>query len=394
MPGFELIGEEERKAVNQLFDDGGVLFAHGFDSLRNGRYHVREFETKFAKRVGVKYAQAVSSGTAAIKVALISMGVKPGDEVITQAFTFIATAEAIIDVGAKPVFVNIDKSLNMDPNELEAAITSKTKVIMPVHMLGVSCDQDKIQKIAKKYNIFVLDDSCEALGAKWGGKPLGVSSDVSTWSFDHGKTVVCGEGGMITTNNKDLYLLAKEYHDHGHMNNEELPRGKDTHRIYGFNYRMTEIQAVIASVQLDKMDYIVQKNRENYAYLESELATIKEIQFRTIPSKCSPLCDTLIISFEDKRIANMLVDKLIENQLSTKNVPDAIEWHFAKYWTHMLEEFQMSKQELLEYLKPSSEIIERSVALPIMVAIDFQDVKKQAVKIKELVKSVVKTVLD
>ena len=388
MPGFELIGEEERKAVNQLFDDGGVLFAHGFDSLRNGRYHVREFETKFAKRVGVKYAQAVSSGTAAIKVALISMGVKPGDEVITQAFTFIATAEAIIDVGAKPVFVNIDKSLNMDPNELEAAITSKTKVIMPVHMLGVSCDQDKIQKIAKKYNIFVLDDSCEALGAKWGGKPLGVSSDVSTWSFDHGKTVVCGEGGMITTDNKDLYLLAKEYHDHGHMSNKTLPRGKDTHRIYGFNYRMTEIQAVIASVQLDKIDYIVKKNREYYAYLESELASIEGVKFRQIPAKCSPLCDTLIISFEDKKIANMLVDKLIENKLATKNVPDAIEWHFAKYWDHMLEEFQMSKEELQEHLIPSSKIIERSVALPIMIAIEPEEVKKQAIKIRDIIKSI------
>ena len=394
MPGFELIGEEEREAVNQLFDDGGVLLAHGFDKARNGRYHVREFEAKFAKRVGVKYAQAISSGTAAIKVALIALGVKPGDEVITQAFTFIATVEAIIDVGAKPVLVNINTSLNMDPNALEAAITVKTKVIMPVHMLGVACDQDAIHRIAKKHNLFILDDSCEALGAEWDGRPLGVSSDISTWSFDHGKTIVCGEGGMITTNNKELYLLSKEYHDHGHMNNVELPRGKDTHRIYGFNYRMTEIQAVIANVQLDKMDYIVQKNRENYAYLESELASIKEIQFRKIPLKCNPLCDTLIISFEDKRIANMLVDMLIKNQLSTKNVPDAIEWHFAKYWTHMLEEFQMSKQELLEYLKPSSEIIERSVALPIMVAIDFKDVKKQAIKIKKLVKSVVKTVLD
>jgi dTDP-4-amino-4,6-dideoxygalactose transaminase len=178
------------------------------------------------------------------------------------------------------------------------------------------------------------------------------------------------------------------------MNNIELPRGQDTHRIHGFNYRMTEIQAVIASVQLDKMDYIVQKNREYYAYLESELASIEEINFRKIPSKCNPLCDTLIISFEDKKVANMLVDKLIENQFSTKNVPDAIEWHFAKYWDHMLEEFQMSKQELYKYLAPSSEIIEKSVALPIMIAIDFKEVKKQAIKIKNLVKSVINIEMD
>lgn len=386
MPGFELIGEEERKAVNELFDDGGVLFAHGFDNIRNGRYHVREFEKKFANYAGVKYAQAVSSGTAAIKVALVAMGVKPGDEVITQAFTFIATLEAIIDIGAKPILVNIDESLNMDPNEFESAISSKTKVVIPVHMLGVSCDQDRIFQIAKKHKILILDDSCEALGAEWGGRPLGVSSDISTWSFDQGKTIVCGEGGMITTNNKDLYLLAREYHDHGHMNIKKLPRGKDTHRIYGFNYRMTEIQAVIASTQLDKIDYIVKKNREHYAILESELSSIHKIEFRKIPSKCNPLCDTLIIIFKDKLAANRLVNKLTENKLSTKNMPDAIEWHFAKYWVHMLKELEMSKDELNKLLTSSSQIIERSVALPIMISIKPAELKKQVAKIRDLVK--------
>ena len=138
MPGFELIGEEERAAVNELFDDGGVLFAHAFDGVRNGRFRVREFEEQFADYLGVKYAQAVSSGTAALKVALVALGVKPGDEVITQAFTFVATAEAILDVGAKPIFINIDETLNMDPNELENVITEKTKAIIPVHMLGVA----------------------------------------------------------------------------------------------------------------------------------------------------------------------------------------------------------------------------------------------------------------
>ena len=136
MPGFELIGKEERRAINDLFDDGGVLFAHGFDALRNGRYRVREFEKKFADYLGVNYAQAVSSGTAALKIALRALNIKPGDEVITQAFTFIAVAEAIIDLGAKPVFINIDETLNMDPEELKKSINKNTKAIIPVHMLG------------------------------------------------------------------------------------------------------------------------------------------------------------------------------------------------------------------------------------------------------------------
>ena len=158
MPGFELIGEEERAAVNKWFDDGGVLFAHGFTDIRKNRYHVREFEEQFAEYLGVNYAQAVSSGTAALKVALIALGVKTGDEVITQAFTFIATAEAIIDIGAKPIFVNINETLNMDPTELESAITDKTAAIIPVQnqtlFVKLSSDSSGIQKAELDFEKF------------------------------------------------------------------------------------------------------------------------------------------------------------------------------------------------------------------------------------------------
>jgi 8-amino-3,8-dideoxy-alpha-D-manno-octulosonate transaminase len=388
VPGFELIGEEERKAVNDLFDDGGVLFAHGFDNIRNERYHVREFERQFADYLGVKYAQAVSSGTAALKIALIALGVKPGDEVITQAFTFIATAEAIIDIGATPVFININETLNMDFNELESAITDKTAAIIPVHMLGVATEQEKIHAIAKRYKIPVLDDACESLGAEWGNEKLGVQSDISAWSFDAGKTVIAGEGGMITTNNRELYLLAREYHDHGHMYNESLPRGRDTHRIHGFNYRMTEIQAVIAKVQLEKLDYIVKKNRENYSIIESVLSEIKSLKFRKIPGKCKPLCDTLIIQLDSKDMAVELVDRMKNEGLGTKNVPDAIEWHFAKYWDHMCFKMNLTHKKLIHKLSPSSKIIERCVALPIMVKTSLSEIKIISKKVSFIINDI------
>ena len=388
MPGFELIGEEERKAVNKLFDDGGVLFAHGFDNIRQNRYHVREFEQQFAKCIGVKYAQAVSSGTAALKIALLALGVKPGDEVITQAFTFIATAEAIIDIGAKPVFINIDETLNMDPNELESSINDKTAAIIPVHMLGVATEQDQILSIAKKYNLPVLDDACESLGAEWSNEKLGAQCDIAAWSFDAGKTVIAGEGGMITTNNRELYLLAREYHDHGHMNNEKFPRGKDTHRIHGFNYRMTEIQAVIGKVQLEKLDYIVEINRKNYSIIESSLLKIKGIKLRKIPNNCKPLCDTLIIQFPTKKIADSFVYGLKSEGLGTKNVPDAIEWHFAKYWDHMLSYFQLNIDELDNSLKISSKILEKCVALPIMVKTSSNELTRQVNVIEKIIQSI------
>jgi 8-amino-3,8-dideoxy-alpha-D-manno-octulosonate transaminase len=389
MPGFELIGEEERNAVNELFDDGGILLAHGFDTLRNNRYHVREFETLFAKYLGVKYAQAVSSGTAAIKIALIALGVKPGDEVITQAFTFIATAEAIIDIGAKPIFININETLNMDPDSLESSITSKTAAIIPVHMLGVASEQDEIISIAKKYKIPILDDACESLGAEWSGKKLGAQSDISAWSFDAGKTIIAGEGGMITTNNKELYLLAREYHDHGHMNNETLPRGRDTHRIHGFNYRMTEIQAVIAKAQLEKLDYIVKKNRENYSILETVLSEIKGLKFRKIPDKCNPLCDTLIIQLANKEVAKKIVENFVLERIGTKNVPDAIEWHFVKYWDHMFHYFKLSKTEIEILVNQSSQLLEKSIAIPIFVKTQREDMLNFALKVKKIINGVI-----
>ena len=176
MPGHELIGREERKCINDIFDKKDSFYEV------NGK-RVEKFEKKFRKYVGAKYAILVSSGTAAIKTALIAAGVKRGDEVITQAFTFIATIGAIVDIGAVPVIVNIDETLNMSPDEFEKKITKKTKAVIPVHMLGVSTEVDKIIKIAKKNNILVIDDNCESLGALWGKEKLGIQADICTPSL-------------------------------------------------------------------------------------------------------------------------------------------------------------------------------------------------------------------
>jgi 8-amino-3,8-dideoxy-alpha-D-manno-octulosonate transaminase len=234
-----------------------------------------------------------------------------------------------------------------------------------------------------------LDDACESLGAEWGNEKLGSQSDISAWSFDAGKTVIAGEGGMITTNDRELYLLAREYHDHGHMYRESMPRGRDTHRIHGFNYRMTEIQAVIAKVQLGKLDYIVKKNRENYSIIESALLGIKGLKLRKVPDQCKPLCDTLIIQFDSKDMADKFVVGMQNEGLGTKNVPDAIEWHFAKYWDHMLDFIEMNKTELEKSLSVSNEIIERCVALPIMVNTSKKLIKEQIRILHKIIKQII-----
>ena len=187
MPGFEYLGKEELKELNNLFKrDKACLFAHGFEKFRK-RFHVREFEDQCAKKMKTKFALAVTSGTSAIKIGLKALGVKPGDEVITQGFNFIATVEAIIDTGAKPIMCNIDQSLNMCPLDLEKKINKKTKVIIPVHMMGVSAKMNEIMKVAKKYKLKVLEDNCESMGSKYNKKYLCNIGDAGVVSFDFGK---------------------------------------------------------------------------------------------------------------------------------------------------------------------------------------------------------------
>ena len=176
MPGFERIDNKEKEAVEKIFLDGGVLFAHGFDGLRKN-YHVREFENDCKAYFNSKYSVAVSSGTAAIKTALKACGVKEGDEVITQAFNFIATVEAILDCGAIPKICNVNNTLNMD-YDLERLINKKTKVIPPVHMLGVTAQMNEILKIVKDLNIAVVEDNCEAVGSKYDNKLSGNLAEV------------------------------------------------------------------------------------------------------------------------------------------------------------------------------------------------------------------------
>lgn len=337
MPGFEIIDKKEKKAVNSIFKEGGVLFAHGFERMRK-KFHIREFEKMFCKKFKCKHSLAVSSGTAAIKIGLKALGVKPGDEVITQAFNFIATVEAIVDVGAKPIIVNVDDTLNMNVEDLKKAITPRTKVILPVHMLGVPANIGSIMKFAKAKKIKVLEDNCESVGARFNKKYLGTIGHIGVLSFDFGKVITTGEGGMILTNDSKLDKYSREYHDHGHENNPKLPRGKDTRSIYGFNYRMTELQGAIGKVQLSKLNYIVKNNKERYISLLKGIGN--KFKLRTIPSKSQIIYDTFILFVENNYLRNKIVKYLQQNGFGTKNLPDAIAWHCAAYWDHVLEKKQ------------------------------------------------------
>ena len=205
MPGWELISKEEQKELNDIFKkSNGVLFAHGFDKRRNNIFRVKKFEKNVENFLRVKYCITTTSGTMAQYIAMKALGIKKGDEVITQAFTFVATVEAILEIGAKPIIVDVDKTFNMSPEDLKKKISKKTKLIVPVPMLGNQCNMKEIIKIAKKNKIKILEDSCEALGAKLGKKFVGTMGDAGIFSLDFAKTITTGEGGLIVTNDKKI----------------------------------------------------------------------------------------------------------------------------------------------------------------------------------------------
>jgi len=254
------IGKEEIKAVVKVMESG--MLAQG--------PKVAEFEADFAKFIGTKYAVATSSGTTALEVALRAHGIGVGDEVITTPFTFIASANAVLYTGARPVFVDIDpETFNIDPEAIEKAITKKTKAILPVHLYGSACDMTKIMAIAKKHKLVVIEDACQAHAAEWKNKKVG-SFGTGCYSLYPTKNMTVGEGGMITTNDKAAYELALLLRAHG-------SKVRYYHDILGYNCRMTDIEGAIGIEQLKKLPKFNAARAKNADFYNKELGKIKGI---------------------------------------------------------------------------------------------------------------------
>jgi len=371
MPGFEVIGAEELREIQDIFERGGnVLFRHGFDHLRNGVFKVRELERAFARYLGSAHALACSSGTAALKVALEALGVGPGDSVVTQAFTFVATVEAIIECGATPLIAEIDDTLNMDPRSLEVLIRPSTKAVIPVHMLGVPADMGRIMAVARAHGIRVIEDTAWGCGGAYAGTKLGAIGDLGAFSFDHAKAMTTGEGGMVASDNADLAFAARAYHDHGHHDNPALPRWEDSRHGSGFNYRMSELAGAVGLAQLRKLDAVIGAQRRAASLLEEAIADIEGIRVRPMPAGSEPTCDAFVFTTESHAMALACRHALLSRGLSTKILPEALSWHFARTWSHMPELVRASGGDLRRTLARSTHILERCVALPVSVKLD------------------------
>lgn len=243
----------------------------------SGKY-VSKFEEEFAQYCGCKYGVAVCNGTVALHLALVSLGIGKGDEVIIPTFTMAASAYAVCYTGAMPVFVDADKdSWNIDTEKIEEKITKKTRAIMPVHLFGNPCNMDKIIKLAKQYNLYIVEDSAQAHGAEYKGKKTGSFSDIAGFSFFANKNLTTGEGGMVVTNDKSLYDSAR------YFKNMCFPL--DAPRVYehaniGFNYRMSNLHAAIGLAQTEKADMYRNMRINNHNLYKKYLKNVEGITFQ------------------------------------------------------------------------------------------------------------------
>lgn len=333
MPGFELIGEEERREVLQVLDSG-VLMRYGFDAARNGQWKSRELERALVARFGARHAHVCSSGTAALSTALAACGIGAGDEVILPPFTFVADLETVLLAGAVPVFAEIDHTLCLDPRSVATAITPKTKAVLVVHMCGSMGRIDALVDLCRKHKLILIEDAAQAAGASFRSKPLGTFGKIGCFSFDYVKTVTCGEGGAIITDDEEVYTLAQAFTDHGH-DHLGADRGADKHPHIGTNFRLSELNAAVGVAQLAKLDHILDVQRMHKAFLKEALAGLRRLTFREVPDPAgdsATFLSFLLPTEEEARQASQA--------LGTAGVDSCFywydnNWHYHRRWDHI-----------------------------------------------------------
>lgn len=334
MPGFELFGNEERKHVNEVLETG-ILMRYGFDGPRKGIWKSVELEKAITETFGCKYAQLTSSGTSALTTAMAALGIGYGDEVIMPTFTFVASFEAILGVGAIPVLVDVDETLTLNPAAVEKAITPKTKCVMPVHMCGSMANLDALKAICNKHNLLLLEDACQSIGATYNGKFVGTIGHAGTFSFDFVKTITTAEGGVVMTDSEDVYIKCDGYTDHGH-DHKGIDRGADLHPFIGFNYRISELHAAVGLAQIKKLDTFLTIQKKNYSLLRKHLEQIPEISFRVVPQGGVDSCNFISWFLPTEEITKAVVAEMKEQNILAGNFYwYANNWHYITQWHHL-----------------------------------------------------------
>jgi 8-amino-3,8-dideoxy-alpha-D-manno-octulosonate transaminase len=394
MPGFEIFGEEERKHVQDVLATG-VLFRYGFDGARDNHWKARSFEQEMARRTGVAHCHLCSSGTAALNIALAACGVGAGDEVILPPFTFVATFEAVLWAGAVPVFAEIDDTLCLDPGAITAKLSPRTKAVLPVHMCGAMAQIDEIKQICDQKGLVLIEDTCQSVGASFHGKALGTFGRMGCFSFDPVKTITCGEGGAVITDDAEAYQLAHAYADHGH-DHIGMDRGAEDHPLMGYNFRISELNAAVGLAQLGKLDAILARQKETKNTIKSALQDIASIDFRHLPD---PQGDSA--TFLSFMLADADRSRQAARELAAAGVDGCFywydnNWHYLRRWHHLKQMRGAAKlpaqlaDHLPDYaairLPRSDEIMSRTISMQIKLSWTAEDIQQRIARMTQVLK--------
>jgi dTDP-4-amino-4,6-dideoxygalactose transaminase len=334
-PGVELIGEEEIAEVMEVLTNR-KLSRYGSDDDPGFGAKVRRVEQEIASLAGVRFGLGVhGGGSSGLWLSLLGLGIGPGDEVIVPGFTFVASISAIVYAKAMPVLAEVDDSFNLDPADVEARITPRTKAILVVHMLGAPARLDEIRDVADRHGLFLIEDCAQAFGASYQGQGVGGIGHTGVYSFNEYKTITCGDGGMIVTDDEELYGRLFAIHDQGHA---PLRSGsKYAERpFFGLNFRMTELSGAVLLAQVRKLDMIRTHLRANKGIVKATIADLPGLGFRTIVDPEGDLATHLVVTFPSPEVARAVADALGSITL------DASGWHVYANMEHLLEKRTVS----------------------------------------------------
>ena len=334
-PGGMRIGREEEEAVLEVLRSKRLFRYYGPQSSRSW---VSELEEAFAAVMGVQHAAAVSSGSGALMCALAGLGIGPGDEVIVPAYTWIASASAVVAMGAVPILAEVDESLTLDPTDVQRKITRYTKAIIPVHMRGAPCRLDELIAVARQHDLPVLEDVAQADGGSYHGRRLGSIGDVGAFSLQFNKIITCGEGGMVTTNDDGILRRVLMYNDVVGGQRNKIP---DNEILPGINFRLSELQGAVALVQLGRLDELLRDMRRRKAEIKEGIAGVARqqgVEFRRINDPVGDTAIALIFFVPTPERATFVAEALEAEGMDSFVLyrSDDVDYHVYAHWSPIL----------------------------------------------------------
>lgn len=325
-PGLEILGREELLQVREVLESG---YLARYGPGKGFPAKVRNFEEEVARRAGVGHALAVNSGTSALYLALTGLGIGPGDEVIVPGFTFVASMSAVAYARARPVPAEVDLTFNLDPDDVEAKIGPRTRAILAVHMLGNPARLAELRRVAERHGLALVEDAAQAFGATYRGKWVGGHGEAGIYSFNIYKTITCGDGGMLVTDDEDLYRRCFALHDQGHRPHR-LGVEIGQRPMLGLNFRMVELQGAVLLAQIGKLERILAHLRNNRDLVVEALAGLQGVSFAERPDPDGDLGTHLVLVFPSAGVARRVATDLGSITLADSG------WHVYNHMEHLL----------------------------------------------------------